>query len=60
MIPNLYKAGDVVRLVSGGPSMTVAGTSNGVVKCVWYNEALSKIEVLRIAQALLTKPSILG
>lgn len=34
-----YLVGDVVRLGSGGPWMTVeaAGNSLGEVKCVWFN-----------------------
>ena len=33
-----FKVGDVVRLKSGGPSMTVkdAESSPGTVECVWF------------------------
>jgi len=35
---NKFKVGDVVRLKSGGPSMTVkdAESSPGTVECVWF------------------------
>ena len=31
-----FKAGDVVRLKSGGPKMTVSGKVNEALTCVWY------------------------
>ncbi|MFC2113309.1 YodC family protein [Bacteroidota bacterium] len=35
-----YKVGDVVRLKSGGPEMTITkfrGSSKSVVACQWFN-----------------------
>lgn len=35
--PNTFKLGDVVRLKSGGPSMTISLVlSNNAVECVWF------------------------
>jgi uncharacterized protein YodC (DUF2158 family) len=34
--PRLIDAGLIVRLVSGGPKMTVRGMSAGWVKCDWF------------------------
>ncbi len=31
------KVGDVVQLKSGGPSMTVAGSSEGNLVCAWFD-----------------------
>lgn len=33
-----FKKGDVVRLKSGGPKMTVVNTPNGnLVECMWFD-----------------------
>jgi uncharacterized protein YodC (DUF2158 family) len=35
-----YKEGDTVRLKSGGPIMTVAGTTTtGALECHWFNHS---------------------
>jgi uncharacterized protein YodC (DUF2158 family) len=35
-----FKVGDIVRLKSGGPAMTVQGeATNGDVSCVWFAHA---------------------
>lgn len=40
-----FKVGDVVRLKSGGPAMTVTGTSDtGWVICHWFVDEKSKAE----------------
>jgi uncharacterized protein YodC (DUF2158 family) len=33
-----FNAGEVVRLVSGGPPMTVSGYEDGHVVCDWFDE----------------------
>lgn len=40
MEPQQFKEGDVVKLKSGGPKMTVvAALDNGrLVRCIWYEE----------------------
>ena len=36
-----FKEGDIVRLKSGGPAMTVAGiTADGKYLCYWHTEDL--------------------
>lgn len=37
--PAPFAAGDVVRLKSGGPTMTVASCRNGIVEACWFDEA---------------------
>jgi uncharacterized protein YodC (DUF2158 family) len=37
-MPNSFKTGDVVRLKSGGPEMTVSdGAASGTYLCHWFN-----------------------
>ncbi|RAZ84099.1 DUF2158 domain-containing protein [Mesorhizobium hawassense] len=37
-MPNSFKTGDVVRLKSGGPQMTVSdGAASGMYLCHWFN-----------------------
>lgn len=39
-MPSKWKRGDVVRLASGGPPMTVTGDSSahpGLVWCMWFD-----------------------
>ena len=33
-----FKPGDVVILKSGGPMMTVADATNGIILCVWIEK----------------------
>jgi uncharacterized protein YodC (DUF2158 family) len=41
----IYEVGDVVRLVSGGPAMTVIAINADGVKCIWFSvEHQGKIE----------------
>lgn len=35
---DMFELGDVVRLKSGGPSMTVVGKREGYLLCMWYVE----------------------
>lgn len=32
-----FKVGDVVRLKSGGTSMTIEQVSNKAIRCAWFN-----------------------
>jgi len=37
-MPNTFKTGDVVKLKSGGPKMTVSdGAASGMYLCHWFN-----------------------
>ncbi|MEI9409150.1 DUF2158 domain-containing protein [Mesorhizobium sp. Cs1299R1N1] len=37
-MPNTFKTGDVVKLRSGGPRMTVSdGAASGMYLCHWFN-----------------------
>lgn len=36
--PGTFKAGDVVKLVTGGPLMTVSRWSHGWYSCMWFDE----------------------
>ena len=47
-LPNQFKRGDVVRITSGGPYMTVEtseGRSDGTVYCIWFNDTGSGHEL---------------
>jgi uncharacterized protein YodC (DUF2158 family) len=39
-----FNAGDLVKLRSGGPTMTVAWNTPGEVGCYWWNDASAKFE----------------
>lgn len=43
----MYKAGDIVKLKSGGPSMTVDKINNNKVSCVWFKDERLKTAVFR-------------
>lgn len=36
---NIYETGDVIRLKSGGPPMTVVGRNGLTISCQWFNES---------------------
>lgn len=38
MTAEQLREGDVVRLKSGGPPMTIVGYEDGNVKCKWFDE----------------------
>lgn len=40
-----FKIGDVVRLKSGGPAMTVDSVENHTLTCVWFSVARVNIEM---------------
>lgn len=49
-----FKPGDVVRLKSGGPNMTVSFEEDDSVACQWFSGAkLDKLEHARFAPATL-------
>jgi uncharacterized protein YodC (DUF2158 family) len=41
----VFQIGDVVKLKSGGPKMTVESMDNDGVKCVWFDKADSKAAI---------------
>lgn len=45
-----FKIGDVVRLRSGGPMMTVAWDDKrpGYVACVWFDENVSRVDEFHV------------
>lgn len=53
----MYKIGDVVRLKSGGPKMTVSLSAGGAWRCLWFDIEMKlqvrdfPDEVLQIATA---------
>jgi uncharacterized protein YodC (DUF2158 family) len=50
-----WKVGDVVRLKSGGPAMTVAGLgpySRAGILCTWFDEKNKKSEELFLPDTL--------
>ncbi len=52
-----FKQGDVVRLKSGGPNMTVEGVdAQGNVNCVWFQGSVVKKQ--SFTAALLLKPNV--
>lgn len=55
MMQNLFNPGDVVKLGSGGPAMTVSKIINGIATCIWFNETSARFEDIKIAQSLLVK-----
>ena len=50
--PEPLKVGDVVRLKSGGPLMTVSGHNNGALNdyigCIWFETGADMVHVLRV------------
>jgi uncharacterized protein YodC (DUF2158 family) len=38
MTENQFNLGDVVKLKSGGPWMTVSSSDSGWIICVWYED----------------------
>ncbi len=61
-MPDAFKPGDVVRLKSGGPAMTItrlnpAGIENGAT-CQWFNDK-AKLKTGMFAQDALTPVTVL-
>lgn len=56
-----FKSGDVVRLKSGGPAMTVSRelksetTARPAVECVWYDEVTNTFSTSTFAQVNLVE-----
>ncbi|MEE4118464.1 MAG: DUF2158 domain-containing protein [Paracoccaceae bacterium] len=47
------RVGDIVRLRSGGPDMTVEGLrSGGLVDCVWFDEGSRQAAAFHVATLL--------
>lgn len=34
----MFQPGDLVRLKSGSPTLTVSNLMGGIVRCIWYDE----------------------
>ena len=47
-----FKIGDVVRLHSGGPAMTVSDGAGRAVECTWFNDATQLVSSIFPAEAL--------
>jgi uncharacterized protein YodC (DUF2158 family) len=58
MVQSIFNPGDIVKLSSGSPAMTVSKAENGLVKCVWFDETRAKFEQVVVSQALLVKQMI--
>lgn len=43
----MFKGGDIVRLKSGGPTMTVDKVNNSKVSCVWFKDDRLKTAIFR-------------
>ena len=43
----MLKTGDIVRLKSGGPAMTVDKVNNSKISCVWFKEEHLKNAIFR-------------
>jgi len=43
----MFKAGNIVRLKSGGPKMTVDKVNNSKISCVWFKEEHLKTAIFR-------------
>ena len=43
----MLKTGDIVRLKSGGPAMTVDKVNNSKISCVWFKEEHLKSAIFR-------------
>ena len=56
----IFNPGDLVKLSSGGPAMTVSKVENGVVKCIWFNPTLSKFSEATLPSNVLVKQSQFG
>ena len=43
----MFKAGNIVRLKSGGPKMTVDKVNNSKISCVWFKDEHLKTAIFR-------------
>ncbi len=41
----VFKIGDIVRLKSGGPNMTIEGEAHGEYVCIWFDQRTRKTDV---------------
>lgn len=44
-MPN-FNEGDVVRLISGGPEMTITSVGRDTILCVWFEKAIIGVHCL--------------
>lgn len=49
-----FKAGELVKLKSGGPTMTVESIKGNIVKCIWYSGHGSFDEVSVVSACLVS------
>lgn len=59
MAQTIFNQGDVVKLISGGPVMTVSNVAQGIVKCVWYDGYANKFDHITVSPMVLTKTTVL-
>lgn len=60
MAQTTYSPGDLVKITSGGPVMTVLKSGNGTVQCIWFNTPLSKYSELTLPGSVLVKQAPFG
>ena len=49
-----FKAGDVVRIKSGGPKMTVLWVDEHTANCMWYNKAVNTYDTYIVSLVALS------
>lgn len=55
-----FSPGDIVKLISGGPLMTVVKMTGNVVQCIWFNPTSNQYAETIIAVNILVKQTPFG